>query len=164
MSRAEWGAREPQGEFTEHTIVRMTVHHTAAYLATSADAPAKVRQHQRYHMDDKGWPDIAYHFIIDSAGRVFVGRPTSARGDTATSYDPTGHFLVCCEGDLDRQAPTEAQLDALVYMLAWGATQFGVSPDTIRGHRDYAATTCPGAELAPMIDDGTLAARVEARL
>jgi hypothetical protein len=136
VSRAGWEARPPQGEFVPHTIDRMTVHHTAVYLETASQAPARLRQHQRYHQDDKGWPDIAYHYIIDSAGRVFEGRPVWAKGDTATSYDPAGHFLVCCEADFNQQSPTQAQIDSLVYMLAWGAREFGVDAGTIKGHRD----------------------------
>jgi hypothetical protein len=164
IARAGWDARPIQGEFVAHTIERMTVHHTAELLEDPSQAPARLRRHQRYHQDEKGWPDIAYHFVIDSAGRVFEGRPLWASGDTATMYDPTGHLLVCCEADFDRQSPTGAQLESLVSMLAWGAVEFGVDPDTIKGHRDYAATSCPGGNLAALIDDGTIEALVRARL
>jgi hypothetical protein len=164
ISRAGWDARPPQGEFEAHTISRMTVHHTATFVEQPSQVPGFIRGHQRYHQDDKGWPDIAYHFIVGPTGRVFEGRPVWARGDTATSYDPSGHFLVCCEADFDRQSPTQAQIDSLVYMLAWGAREFGADPSTIKGHRDFAATTCPGANLAPMIDDGTIEALVRASL
>ena len=165
ISRAGWDARPPQGEFVRpHGRADDAYITLAVYLEAASQAPARMRQHQRFHQDDKGWPDIAYHYVIDSAGRVFEGRPVWAKGDTGTSYDPAGHFLVCCEADFNQQSPTQAQIDPLVSMLAWGAREFGVDAGTIKGHRDYAATTCPGANLAPMIDDGTIEALVRERL
>ncbi len=151
------------GEFVGHTIERLTVHHKASVLSSNTHAPAKARQHQKFHQDS-GWPDVAYHFMVDAHGHVYEGRPTWAAGDTFTDYDPAGHFLVCGEGDFNQQALPQAQLEAMADVLAWAAVQFGVSPETIRGHRDYAATTCPGANLAPLVDDGTVRAMVEARL
>ncbi len=161
---AGWGGEPPQGEFVAHAIERLTIHHTASLLETNTEAPNFVRGHQRFHQRDREWPDLAYHFIVDRNGHVYEGRPLWARGDSATSYDPTGHFLVSCEGDFDDQEPSDAQLQALVAMLAWAAAEFGVSPSTMRGHRDLAATSCPGKHLYPLLTDGTLLAGVNEAL
>lgn len=163
LCREAWGALPAAGEFRTHTIERMTVHHTAALLETNAQAPSRIRQHQRYHID-LGWPDLAYHFIVDANGHVYQGRPVDAIGDTGTDYDPTGHFLVCAEGNFDDQEITHAQLDSVVSLLAWGAETFEVTPSTIRGHRDWATTSCPGDTLYPTIATGDLARAVQARL
>jgi N-acetyl-anhydromuramyl-L-alanine amidase AmpD len=143
------------GEFTSHTIENITVHHTAVALTTNSAAPARARQHQSYHQG-LGWPDLAYHYLIDANGHVYEGRPVTAVGDTATDYDPTGHFLVCCEGDFNTQQITPAQYESLVRMLAWGSAEFGVTAGSIQGHRDVASTTCPGDNLYPLIADGTI--------
>jgi hypothetical protein len=135
------------------------VHHTAAVLDDNRDAPARARQHQAYHQS-LGWPDLAYHYLIDANGNVYEGRPVTAVGDTATDYDPTGHLLVCCEGHFDQQALPAAQYATLVEVLAWGAAEFEVDPTTIRGHRDFASTTCPGDALYATISGGTLHAAV----
>ncbi len=141
-----WGAQPIVGEFRNHNIERLTIHHTAVVLDTNSAAPARARQHQAYHQE-LGWPDLAYHFLVDANGHVYEGRPVDAVGDTATDYDPTGHFLVSCEGHFDNQDVPAAQLAALIDILAWAAQEFGVSPETIRGHRDLASTTCPGDAL-----------------
>jgi hypothetical protein len=39
-----------------------------------------------------------------------------------------------------------------------------VSPSTISGHRDHAATTCPGTHLHAMISSGELEDAVEAMI
>ena len=159
-----WGGREAAGAFTSHNIERMTVHHTAAVLDSNHKAPARVRQHQRFHIDDRGWPDLAYHFIVDANGHVYEGRPVTAVGDTGTNYDPTGHFLVCAEGDFNQQSIPPIQVAAVVDLLAWGAVQFGVDASTIRGHRDWASTSCPGEEFYPLISSGSLEQSVRDRI
>ncbi len=155
LCRGAWGAQDPAGAFTTHTIERLTVHHTAALLTANSLAPARARQHQNYHIS-LGWPDLAYHFLVDANGNVYEGRPVDAVGDTGTEYDPTGHFLVCCEANFDEQDVPAAQFSALAGVLAWAATAYNVDPITIAGHRDYAATTCPGANLYVRITSGEL--------
>lgn len=163
ICKQAWGARPVPGEFTRHTIERLTVHHTAVFLESNTRAPARARRHQRFHQD-KGWPDLAYHFLIDANGHLYEGRPVDAVGDTATDYDPRGHFLVSCEGDFDRQQVPDRQLATLVATLAWAAVTFDVDPGTIRGHRDLAATSCPGDNLYARIADGTLEGKVRRRV
>ncbi|MEX1004227.1 MAG: peptidoglycan recognition family protein [Acidimicrobiia bacterium] len=151
ISKAGWGARGT-GEFGTHELVRLTYHHTAS---DPAGAPDRIRGYQRYHQD-QGWPDVAYHYLIDQAGLVYEGRPVDAPGDTFTEYDPTGHFLPCLDGDFDLAPPSDESIDALVLILAWAAQTFEIGPDTLTGHRDHAATTCPGSfayELRDQIAD-----------
>jgi hypothetical protein len=146
-------------------VNRLTVHHQGAVFRDPAQAPARLRSMQAYHQGrEKRFVDIAYHLVIDPAGRVYEGRPTWAAGETRTDYDPAGHLLVCLLGDFERQRPGEAQLEALVDVLAWGAARFDADPGTIAGHRDHARTSCPGRHLHALIADGTVARRVAERL
>ncbi len=156
IGRQGWQARPPGEGLQPHRVDRVTVHHTAALLEDNADAPGHIRGHQAFHIDTRGWPDLAYHFIVDAAGNVYEGRDSAMRGDTATDYDPTGHLLVCCEGDFDRQPLPDPQRHSLEAMLAWGVSTYGLTVDTIAGHGDYASTNCPGAALRDLLDDGTL--------
>ena len=163
ICRAAWGAEKPSGEFERHRIKRMTVHHSAVALIDNAEAPAHIRSHQRSHQA-RGWPDIAYHLVIDRNGNVYEGRPMWAVPDTATDYDPTGHFTVMCEGNFQEQRPSRAQVNALVDVLAWASQRFDVAPRTISGHQDHASTACPGAGLQRLIEGGEIRRRVRERL
>ncbi len=105
-----------------------------------------MRDHQAYHQQ-QGWPDLAYHFVIDRNGHVYEGRPIGAPGDTATDYDPAGHFLPVLDGNFDEQEPTEAQLSSLAVLMAWAMEEYDLRTEVVGAHRDYAATACPGSSL-----------------
>ncbi len=161
VCRDGWGARAPRPGGIPHTISRMTLHHTAVVLGDNRNITSRLRQHQAFHMDQHGWIDIAYHLGIDRDGNIFELRTPEFAGDTATSYDPWGHFLVVCEGDFDQEAVTEDQLHGAALAFAWAAQTFGVSTETLAGHQDYASTSCPGANLQAHIVSGDLRRRVE---
>jgi len=163
ICRAGWGGRAATRPYVKHTIVRLTVHHSGMLLRQNRAAPGRIRSAQRFHQS-RGWPDIAYHYLIDLEGNIYEGRPTSARGDTGTRYDTTGHLLVCVVGNYDRQKPRPGQVRALADLLAWASARFKVGAETIRGHLQLARTKCPGRKLQKLITDGTLRAEVEARL
>lgn len=164
IGRAAWGAAAATAAYTGHVVDRLTVHHTGRRLEHNRLAPQRLRGHQRFHQRDRGWVDLAYHYMIDAAGNVYESRPATAVGDTATDYDPAGHLLVCCEGNFDEQDLPAAQRAALVAVLAAAAAAHRVGADTISGHRDHAATSCPGAGLAALLDDGRLVALVEEQI
>lgn len=162
LCRDAWGARPFRAGGRPHTISRMTIHHTAAVLGDNRNAPDRLRQHQRYHQDEKGWIDIAYHVGVDRNGNIFELRTPDLAGDTATNYDPAGHFLVVCEGDFDQETVTDAQLRGAALAFAWAAQNFGIATDSLAGHRDVApGTACPGANLYAHVSSGDLKRRID---
>jgi hypothetical protein len=163
ICREAWGAKPPRAGLKAHTVVRITVHHSGRKLTDNRKAPQRFRDHQAYHRS-LGWPDIAYHVLIDRHGNVYQGRPRWARGDTATDYNPKGHLLVLCEGNFGAQKVSVAQMAALVDVLAWACVRYDVKPVRIRGHRDFAATACPGQKLYARIENGVVRRRVKERL
>lgn len=151
--REAWGALPASAAMVEHAPVRLTLHHTAVSQDDLDQGPARARRHQRYHQS-LGWPDLAYHFLVDRSGLAYEGRDVGFRGDTATEYDPTGHFLVCLEGNYDVQEPSGEQLDTAVALFAWASQRYDIDATTLAGHREYApSTTCPGSAVSAMIPD-----------
>jgi len=159
--RDAWGARAARPGGKPHTITRMTLHHEAVVLGDNRNAPGRLRQDQRYHQDQHGWVDIAYHVGVDRNGNIYELRSTKIAGDTATDYDTTGHFLVLCEGDFDHEAVSEAQLHGAAVAFASAAQNFGIATSTLAGHRDLAATSCPGANLYAHLASGDLKSRID---
>ena len=163
--RNAWGARDPIPDLlTPHSraMKYLTVHHAGGNKGTQGIDRYQIWQN--YHMDSKGWGDIAYHYMIHRNGTVYEARDTQYRGDTGTNYNPDRHFLVVVEGSFNANFPTVAQLERLPVVLAWAAQRFRMTTNLIGGHRDYANTTCPGHNLYPLIQDGTLKTQVDAIL
>ena len=161
LCREAWGAQPARSGGKPHTITRMTLHHEAVVLGDNRTAPGHLRSDQRYHQDQLGWIDIAYHVGVDRNGNVYELRSTEIAGDTATDYNTTGHFLVLCEGDFDQEAVSEAQLHGAALAFAWAAQNFRVASDTLAGHRDLAQTSCPGSNLYAHLSSGDLRRRVD---
>jgi hypothetical protein len=162
LPRSAWGARPPRAGGRPHTITRMTIHHSAVALPDNRGIVARLQQHQRYHQDDKGWIDIAYHYAVDRNGNIFTLRDTAIAGDTATDYDTTGHFLVLCEGNFDEEAVSEAQLNGAALICAWAAGQFGITTATLASHKEVTpVTSCPGATLESHLTSGDLKRRID---
>ncbi len=161
LCRDAWGARPARPGGRRHSITRMTLHHEAVVLGQNLSAPSHLRQDQRYHQDQLGWIDIAYHAGVDRNGNIYELRSTEIAGDTATDYDTTGHFLVLCEGDFDQEVVSEAQLQGAALAFAWAAQTFGIETDTLAGHRDLAKTSCPGANLYAHLSSGDLKRRID---
>ncbi|MFV8166244.1 peptidoglycan recognition family protein [Mycobacterium sp. 134] len=164
ICRQAWGAAPARPGGRPHTITRMTLHHSAVVLGENRFAPSRLRQHQRYHQNDHGWIDIAYHVGVDRNGNIYELRTPDLAGDTATNYDPAGHFLVLCEGDFDQEPVTDAQLTGAATAFAWAAQQFHLASGTLGGHRDFADTSCPGANLYARLTSGDLHTRIDALL
>ena len=160
VSRESWGAVAPRlAEMTPHVIDRLTIHHAGTQAGVTG--PGQIRGWQDWHMNGQGWPDLAYHIVVSVDGRIYEGRDPAFRGDTGTTYDTTGHLLVVVEGNFEVEQPTAAQLASLKLVLAWASERYDVTPNTISGHGDHAATLCPGRHLETLIHSGQLAADVQ---
>lgn len=156
LCRAAWDAAPARDGGTSHRVRRITVHHSAVVLGDNRKAPDRIRQHQRFHQDSRGWIDIAYHYGVDRNGHVYELRDVGLAGDTGTNYDPAGHLLLLAEGDFDQEQPTDAQLMTLARLAAAGIGRHGLDGDlgtVVSGHRDHASTSCPGAALYARLGD-----------
>jgi hypothetical protein len=102
--------------------------------------------------------------MIDLDGRIYEARPIQYPGDTNTTYDPRGHALICVMGNYENQTLSEDQLASVVDLSAWLAREYDVPPDSIRGHKDYAETLCPGKDFYRYLQDGTIQRMVAVRL
>jgi hypothetical protein len=149
-----------------HRITHVTLHHTgdARPLLPGDDPVQRLRGLQAWGARDRNWWDVPYHFLLDLSGRIYEGRDYHYMGETNTSYDPGGHFLISVIGNYVRQEATQAQLNAIADLMAWALQEFDLPLARIGGHYNYAATTCPGTHLRKYLEDGTLRRMVATRL
>ncbi len=141
---------------------RITVHHSGRRSAGLAglDAAREIRGIQRDHQDRAGWADIAYHFVIDRAGRLWEGRPLSLQGAHAgNDASNRGNIGICLLGDFDVEGPTAEQRRALRDLVSRLEARYGIPPEEVFAHRTIrvahglGSTNCPGRHLLGMVDD-----------
>lgn len=149
-----------------HRITHVTLHHTgsAEPLGRQDDPAAKLRGLQSWGAAERNWWDVPYHYLLDLDGRIHEGRDWHYMGETNTTYDPGGHFLISMIGNYERQEASPAQLAAIADLMAWAIAEFDLPLDRIGGHYHYATTGCPGKHLRKYLEDGTLRRMVAERL
>lgn len=147
ITRAQWGARAPRAQPPED-FTGATAHWEGPHMGTfpHASCPAKVRGIQAFHMDARGWSDIAYNAVVCPHGYVFEGRGRgvrSAANGTNVGNDADG--AVCYlggEGDPFTPEGAAAMADALHWLSPGGQRH---------AHRDWKPTTCPGDTIAAWV-------------
>ena len=165
ISVQQWGGSAANETLARpHKINRITLHHQGVAFSRGKDPQQYMRDLQSWSRTSKGWIDVPYHFVIDLDGRVYEGRDIAFAGDTNTSYDPAGHALIEVVGNFEDVEPNQAQLDAVVTLMAQLAARYEVPVTAIRGHRDYAETACPGKNLYRYLESGYFHAQVRERL
>lgn len=112
----------------------IVIHHSAT---TSGDPWA----YAKYQVEQKGWPGIGYHFVIQPDGKVYQTNQL-----TTISYQATGvnaqSIGICMTGNFDTTTPPPAQYGALISLLRHLRDLIGQVP--IKGHREIKSTSCPG--------------------
>lgn len=148
MLREAWHAKPPKEQYAPHVPQRLTQHHTAGRRTDTLEASVKeLAVIQDFHQNGRGWNDIAYHFLIDGAGRIFQGRPLGVVGSHVRDHN-TGNIGVSLLGSYhpprnDQLSP--AQRESLAALGSWLREAYGVEPQAYLGHRDYnPSTECPG--------------------
>jgi hypothetical protein len=150
ISRSQWASRGPVMARLNpmNGVNRITVHHegwTPAWFTDQATTAKRLDQIRRNHVD-KGWADIAYHYIIDRAGRVWEGRNTRYQG--AHVHEQNEHNVgILVLGNFDTQRPSDAQINALAQTLRALMNYYNVPVTRVYTHRELNSSTCPGRNL-----------------
>ena len=110
---------------------------------------AKVEEIRRWHVEDNGWSDIGYHFLIDRDGSIAKGREVDVQGAHCRGHNATtiGICLIGGHGSNENDTPSEhftaVQMAALRTLIDRMREEFPAIR-TVSGHNQYAAKACPG--------------------
>lgn len=170
--RSEWGAAE---KITSRLVARTrdperVIYHHSAEKFSSVDLQEckdEIKRIQTMHMNDKGKCDIAYHFIIDPAGRIWQGAEIDGyqRGHATGYFDDIGVLVL---GDFESRLANfwspntlnDAQKQAMIEIGKWLCYEYDlpitVTNGPITTHRQVAPssnpTECPGANMASWVE------------
>ncbi|MGW2053523.1 N-acetylmuramoyl-L-alanine amidase [Streptomyces sp. NPDC001840] len=137
VDRAGWGADEsisPEepGYLPGGKIKAVVVHHTAeSNTYTCAQGPAVVRGIYAYHVQQLGWKDVGYNFLVDKCGTVYEGRkggvdrPVMGAHAYGFNAETTGISVL---GTYTDTAPPQAAMVSVARIAAWKLGQYGVDP------------------------------------
>lgn len=163
VDRAGWGAATAKegcvSNRDPHTITMGVVHYSDATPpgddspATDPnehEAAAQVRAIQKFHMGERDWCDIAYHWLIAPDGTVFTGRPIGQVGAHAAGVntESVGYCL------LTDDRITRQQATALIERIHADRAPLGIPYARVVSHRDVGSTHCPGDEVAAWVAAG----------
>ncbi|XP_012534615.2 uncharacterized protein LOC105835677 [Monomorium pharaonis] len=155
ISRSQWGARAPKSPASNLKLKPapyVIIHHSATSgCETQAICQLKVRQFQNYHMDNKGWADIGYNFIVGEDGNIYEGRGWGKQGAHSKPFNSKS-IGICIIGDYKNRTPNAAAVQAVTNLIVRGVESGEIKNDyKLLGHRQTWATTCPGDSLYTMI-------------
>jgi hypothetical protein len=163
IPRSAWTSfrPDPKGMEGMPRVTRITVHHegNSPYFGTSVnDVKARLVNVLNGEMNaTRPHKDIAYHYVIDPAGRVWEARDLRYEGrHTRNNYD--GNIGVMCLGNFEEQPIPPAQLAALEKFIKLTQAKHRVARKRVYTHQELSATLCPGKDLQKKM--GTLRSRL----
>lgn len=124
----------------------------------NATADQKVEEIRRWHVEERNWRDIGYHFVIDRSGDTVKGRGIEEVG-AHVKYHNLNSIGICLVGGWGGAATdefeehfTELQREALFKLLDDLTAQFPNAK--IRGHNEVAAKACPCFNVSEFMKNG----------
>lgn len=110
----------------------------------------QIAEVKRWHVEDNGWSDIGYHFMVGrDQGRIVACRPIERTGAGVRGHNK-GKVHICLFGGHGSSAAddfkehfTYAQGEMLYKFIKNLMLQYP-SIKKVSGHNEYAAKACPG--------------------
>ena len=100
---------------------------------------------KRWHVEERGWSDVGYHFIITIDGVVHSGRPLEIQGAHTKGHNSES-IGICYVGGMDKEMKsakdtrTEEQKDSLVNLICELKDIYDCK---VYGHNNFSNKECP---------------------
>jgi hypothetical protein len=149
VRRDAWGAAPSRGKpvAIPAPVKDLFLHHSAS----PDGGPETVRAIQRFHMETRGWNDIAYTWLYSPRDRVFYeGRGPGVLGAHTRGHNRTSH-AVCVMGNYEATVPPRHVVKDLAEWADWHGGYWG--PAHYRPHNDVSQTLCPGKYLVALLPE-----------
>lgn len=122
-------------------------------IHTSAVKDASFEAVRNYHVNERGWDDIGYHYYIEKDGGIYSGRENHEVGAHCRASGMNHKSLgICFEGHHDHEDWTINQKASFTTLCANLMRRYGIPQKNIIGHReayqeDPPPKTCPGNKI-----------------
>lgn len=117
----------------------------APRIRNHADCEQTWRNYQNYHMDTKGWTDVAYTAAYCQHGYALAGRGLGVRTAAQGTNDGNQRFHAFVWLGGEGMTPTGEALDALEWLIV-NARNHGTGMRVIP-HQAFTGSSCPGPDI-----------------
>jgi len=102
-----------------------------------------------WHVNERGWSDIGYHYIIYLDGEIVEGRPLKRQGAHVSGHNK-GSIGICYVGGVDERMETKdtrtvcqkCSLERLLKKLMCDH-----KGSTVHGHNEFSSKDCPSFDV-----------------
>ena len=121
------------------------IHHTAGNFNET------FKSVRNFHIKEKEWLDIGYHYLIvhpkvTKGCLQKSGRPEWFHGAHTPGYNYKS-IGICLTGALHKYKPHKRQLSCLGNLLKSLTARYGIPKKNVKGHLNVYPTLCPGKYL-----------------
>lgn len=116
----------------------VVLHHSGSHNPNQTPEGIK-----KYHVEEKGYNDVAYHHMIDFEGIVHRGRAEGVQGAHCKNFNDTS-IGICVFGEFGMN---EKQAEALYDLCAILMVKYDLSVEQFKRHKDLANTLCPAYDI-----------------
>jgi len=110
----------------------------------------QVKEVEKWHVVDRGWKAIGYHYLIGRNGEVVQGRPIEMIGSHARGHNKDSIGIALFGGfgsdadDLATEHFTPVQLAAAYDLIRKLQGQYNIKNERVIGHNRISSKACPG--------------------
>lgn len=138
---------------------RISPRWTTIVIHHSATSTGGAAAFHKYHVQQNGWDELGYHFVIGNGtstadGLVEVGSRWHKQKHGAHCKTPNNYYNdhgigICLVGDFTKSRPTRKQLESLTQLVRFLSRECRIPPARIITHRDVNnKTLCPGSHFS----------------
>ena len=117
--------------------------------ATKEGQDVSVDTIRRWHVVERGWSDIGYHYAIGLDGSIHKGRPNNVQGAHTKGHNK-GSLGICyiggCDKDLNpKDTRTDAQKRSFLILLEGLKSIYPKAK--VHGHNEFSSKACPSFDV-----------------
>jgi len=99
---------------------------------------------KHWHVAERGWSDVGYHFVLTKDGGVHFGRPTEKSGAHVKNYNHSS-IGICLTG---RSVFSEKQIESCIRLCRILKNLYGLEAHDFLGHKELdKSKTCPNLDM-----------------
>ena len=149
----DWGSSEVYPDNPSFDPRYVVIHwggSTSAIIGVDAEMD-RLRRWQNYHINGRGWRDIAYNFAVGDSGAIYRLRGYNPGGHTSSVKDRTpegdsynaASLGVVWIGGAKAGAPTREALESMAHLIATSGISQVKSHQQVK-QENNSHTACPG--------------------